>query len=730
MKTNDIHSFKFHEGRPEFLGATVMDGGVNFAIRSRNASSCTLHLFELAHISSMESGAISADKVAASIVFPQTCRFNDTFAIFIENLDFTKYLYSYTFDGPFSPQEGHLFDKGRLLADPYARMYSGFDRWAELSQVDEKGRRVVLSAIVEGKYDWGEEKAPGLRDSELVIYELNVHNFSYGGSNEPLKGKLDAVLEKIPYLKDLGVNCVELLPIFEFDELDCKYRAPDGGRLHNVWGYNSIGYFAPKASYLNGGTAEEKIAKLKDFVKEMHAAGIEVILDVVYNHSPEYDRSGEYISYRGIDNKSYYILSQNGEYVDYTGCHNTIDCNGELARRMIIDSLCYWAAEFHIDGFRFDLASVFYRHSDGSAIVDEISRHPVLSKVKLIAEPWDAAGLYQLGSFGADVNWDDSTYSCGCRNRWSEWNGRYRDTIRRFVKGDGSVLWNLKESLCGSPDLYAGQGRGSRASVNFVTAHDGFTLMDLVSFNSKHTKANGEDGRDGSDDNFSWNCGYEGIITDEMPAACGNGIDPESLIEVNSLRIRQIKNFITLLMVSRGIPMILAGDEFGNSQKGNNNAYCQDNELSWVEWENLEKNARIHRFFKRMIAFRKANPVLSSPDHYKYKACESNAYPDLSWHGCKAWNEDENYGGLCLGMLVNCSQASVNDKFIYVIMNMHWEAHPFELPEMPGGMKWHVAVNTSMPEPEDIFETGCEPVIENKMEVLLGARSIMVLVCR
>ncbi len=723
MKTNDIHSFKFHEGRPEFMGATVMDGGVNFAIRSRNASSCTLHLFELAHISSMESGAISANKAAASIVFPQTCRFNDTFAIFMENLDFTKYLYSYTFDGPFSPQEGHLFNSSRLLADPYARMYSGFDRWAELSQVDEKGRRVVLSAIVEGKYDWGDEKAPGIRDSELVIYELNVHNFSYGGSNESLKGKFDAVLAKIPYLKDLGVNCVELLPIFEFDELDCKYKAPDGGRLHNVWGYNSIGYFAPKASYLNGGTAEEKIAHLKDFVKEMHAAGIEVILDVVYNHSPEYDKSGEYISYRGIDNKSYYILSPNGEYVDYTGCHNTIDCNGEFARRMIIDSLCYWAAEFHIDGFRFDLASVFYRHSDGSAIVDEISRHPVLSKVKLIAEPWDAAGLYLLGSFGADVNWEDSTYSCGCRNRWSEWNGRYRDTIRRFVKGDGSVLWNLKESLCGSPDLYAGQGRGSRASVNFVTAHDGFTLMDLVSYNSKHNEANGEDGKDGSDDNFSWNCGHEGIITDDMPA----------VKEVNNLRTRQIKNFIALIMVSRGIPMILAGDEFGNSQRGNNNAYCQDNELSQVEWENLEKNERIHRFFKRMIAFRKAHPVLSNPGHYKYMACESDNYPDLSWHSCKAWREDVNYGGLCLGMLVNCNnelnQAAAG-QFIYVIMNMHWEAHVFELPAMPEGMEWHVAVNTSMQEPEDIFDSGSEPVIENKMEVLAGARSIMILVCR
>lgn len=724
MKANEIHKFKFKAGNPSLPGATVMEGGVNFALRSKYASSCTLHLFESGHIAHLASNrqAITVKEAAASIEIPESFRFNDCFAIFIEGLDYENFLYSYTCDGPFTPQEGHLFDSSRLLADPYSRMYCGFDEWAELSQVDEKGRRVVLSAIVDGKYDWEDEKRPGIEDSKLVIYELNVHNFSYGGSNEPLKGKLDAVLEKIPYLKDLGVNCVELLPIFEFDELDCKYRAPDGGRLHNVWGYNSIGYFAPKASYLNGGTAEEKIAKLKDFVKKMHAAGIEVILDVVYNHSPEYDRSGEYISYRGIDNKSYYILSPNGEYVDYTGCHNTIDCNGEFAQRMIIDSLCYWAAEFHIDGFRFDLASVFYRHSEGSAIVDEISRHPVLSKVKLIAEPWDAAGLYQLGKFGAA----DSS------NRWSEWNGRYRDTIRRFVKGDGSVLWNLKESLCGSPDLYAGQGRGSRASVNFVTAHDGFTLMDLVSYNSKHNEANGEGGRDGSDNNYSWNCGYEGI-TDEMPAVYANGIESERFKEVSNLRIRQIKNFATLLMVSRGIPMILAGDEFGNSQRGNNNAYCQDNELSWVEWEDLESNARIHRFFKKMIAFRKAHPVFSNPAHYKYAACDSNSYPDLSWHSCKAWNEEDIHGGLCLGMLVNCNDNSNEAEaaqFIYVMMNMHWEAHSFELPEMPDGMKWHVAVNTSMPEPEDIFDPGCESVIENKMEVLLGARSIMVLVCR
>ena len=461
MKANEIHKFKFKAGNPSLPGATVMEGGVNFALRSKYASSCTLHLFESGHIAQLASNrqAITVKEAAASIEIPESFRFNDCFAIFIEGLDYENFLYSYTCDGPFSPQEGHLFDKSRLLADPYARMYSGFDRWAELSQVDEKGRRVVLSAIVDGKYDWEDEKRPGIEDSKLVIYELNVHNFSSGEKDAALCGKLDALLAKIPYLKDLGVNCVELLPIFEFDELDCKYSAPTGERLHNVWGYNSIGYFAPKSSYLNGATAKEKISNLKDFVKKMHAAGIEVILDVVYNHSPEYDRSGEYISYRGIDNKSYYMLSQNGEYVDYTGCHNTIDCNGEFARKMILDSLCYWACEFHIDGFRFDLASVFYRHSpsscncpedNSSVIVKEISAHPALSKVKLLAEPWDAAGLYQLGTFGDEIDCGSAVdhgtkHSCQDesafnfkpsyhKNPWSEWNGRYRDTIRRFVK--------------------------------------------------------------------------------------------------------------------------------------------------------------------------------------------------------------------------------------------------------------------------------------------------------
>jgi len=720
---------------------------VNFSVYSRYATDCTLVLFH-----------DREEKPFVEIPFFKEFRLGNVFSMIIFDLDYENIEYGFRMDGPYEPEKGHWFDKSKILLDPYAKLIVGRDVWGQDPNWDslyQYRARVVLD-----DFDWEDDMPLETPINDLIVYEMHVRNFTCGAaSGVKHKGTFAGIIEKIPYLKELGVNCVELMPIHEFDEFENRRVSPvDGRQLFNLWGYSNVGFFAPKAAYASSGRFGMQVDELKNLVKRLHANGIEVMLDVVFNHTAEGNEHGPYISYRGIDNKTYYMLDSDGHYYNFSGCGNTLNCNNPNVRDMIVESLRYWVTDYHIDGFRFDLAAILGRDQNGNPmsnppLLESLAHDPILGKTKLIAEAWDAGGLYQVGSF---PSW----------GRWAEWNGKFRDSIRRFLKSDAAVLGDVKERIIGSPDLYASQGRGIKASVNFVTAHDGFTLMDLVSYNSKHNEANGEDNRDGENNNNSWNCGCEGETDDP---------------DINNLRHRQVKNAITMLMVSQGIPMVLSGDEMGNSQQGNNNAYCQDNEIAWLDWNNLEKNAvsmllvsqgipmvlsgdemgnsqqgnnnaycqdneiawidwndmeknaDIFRYFKQMIKFRRQHKVLRYENHLRHCDYRGLGYPDFSWHGVKAWQPECGYNNLTAAFMLNGQYAQtdgVADDFIYVAMNMHWEMHGFELPQLPQGMEWRVFANTGVEAPNDIFEPGEEPLIDGQSEVLVGPRSIIILVGR
>ena len=691
--THEYKGLKLRAGRPYPFGTMVVGNMVNFSVYSRYATECTLVLFHN-----------HEEEPFIEIPFFKEFRLGNVFSMIIFDLDYENIEYGYRMDGPFCPAEGHRFDKSKILLDPYAKLIVGRDVWGKQPNWDslyQYRARVVLA-----DFDWENDMPLETPVNDLIVYEMHVRNFTCGAaSGVKHRGTFAGIVEKIPYLLELGVNCVELMPIHEFDEFENYRPSPvDGHPLYNLWGYSNVGFFAPKAAYASSGRFSMQVDELKNLVKRLHANGIEVILDVVFNHTAEGDQRGPYISYRGIDNKTYYMLTPDGSYYNFSGCGNTLNCNNPNVRDMIVESLRYWVTDYHIDGFRFDLAAILGRDQNGNPmsnppLLESLAHDPILGKTKLIAEAWDAGGLYQVGSF---PSW----------GRWAEWNGKFRDSIRRFLKSDPNVLGDVKERIIGSPDLYASQKRGIKASVNFVTAHDGFTLMDLVSYNDKHNEANGEDNRDGENHNNSWNCGWEGPTDD--PA-------------INRLRHQQVKNAITMLMVSQGIPMVLSGDEMGNSQQGNNNAYCQDNEIAWLDWNDLDRNADIFRYFKQIIKFRRLHKVLRYDDHLSHCDYRNLGYPDFSWHGVKAWQPESGYNNLTAAFMLNGKYAD-NDDFIYVAMNMHWEMHGFELPQLPEGMAWHIFANTGMEVPEDIFEPGEEPVIENQREVLVGARAIIILV--
>ena len=693
--THEYKGLKLRPGTPYPFGATVLGNVVNFSVYSRYATACTLVLFHK-----------HEEEPFVEIPFFREFRMGNVFSMIIFDLDYEDIEYGFRMDGPFDPEEGHRFDKSKILLDPYAKLIVGRDVWGQepnWGSLYPYRARVVLD-----DFDWEHDLPLETPVNDLVVYEMHVRNFTCGtASGVKHRGTFAGIVEKIPYLKELGVNCVELMPVHEFDEFENSRVSPvDGHRLCNLWGYSNVGFFAPKAGYASSGKFGMQVDELKNLVKKLHANGIEVILDVVFNHTAEGNEQGPTISYRGIDNKTYYMLTPDGSYYNFSGCGNTLNCNNPNVRDMIVESLRYWVIDYHIDGFRFDLAAILGRDQNGNPmsnppLLESLAHDPILGKTKLIAEAWDAGGLYQVGSF---PSW----------GRWAEWNGRFRDSIRRFLKSDESVLADVKERIIGSPDLYASQGRGIKASVNFVTAHDGFTLWDLVSYNSKHNEANGEDNRDGESNNNSWNCGCEGETDDP---------------DINNLRRRQVKNAVTMLMVSQGIPMVLSGDEMGNSQQGNNNAYCQDNEIAWLDWNNLEKNADIFRYFKQMIRFRRRHKVLRYEDHLRHEDYLNLGYPDFSWHGVKAWQPETGHNNLTLAFMLNGRYAD-NDDFIYVAMNMHWEMHGFQLPQLPEGMVWRVFANTGIEAPDDIYEPGKEHLIESQHEVLVGPRSIMVLVGR
>jgi glycogen operon protein len=609
----------------------------------------------------------------------------------------------------------HHFDPHQILLDPYAHAIGGRDIWSDAKRAaDLSGMSDNIfqhrGRITYDDFDWGSDRPLEIPTEDLVVYEMHVRGFTrHPSAGVKHAGTFAGLRDKIPYLKELGVNSVELMPIYEFDELEGVHNHPETGEmLVNYWGYSTVGFFAPKAGYAATGKTKDGtmvVDELKTLVKELHSNGIEVMLDVVFNHTAEGNEYGPTISFRGIDNVTYYMLTPEGYYFNFSGTGNTLNCNNPVVRGMVLDCLRYWAAEYHIDGFRFDLAAILGRDQSGAPMVnppllEALANDPVLAKCKLIAEAWDAGGLYQVGSFPAF-------------GRWGEWNGKYRDTLRRWIKGDGGLVSDLALRLQGSPDLYI--TRGPTASINFITCHDGFTLMDMVSYNNKHNEANGENNNDGANDNNSWNSGWEGETGDQG---------------IQKLRIQQIKNAFALLMVSQGVPMMLMGDEMGQTQHGNNNMYCHDTELSWLDWSLLKQNPDLFRFFKSCIAFRQAHPVFHNRWHLRGQDYLGSGYPDISWHGAYAWRADWSESSRLLAFMLDGKYADggmTQDNTIYVVTNTHWESYDVELPGLPKGQQWFVFANTGASEPEDVWDTGAEPVLSDQSHFLVGARSVVIL---
>ena len=689
--THEYAGYRLRPGRAFPFGATFVPGGVNFSVYSSHATACTLVLFEQGR-----------PQPLAEIPFPDNFRIGNVFAMTVFNLDYENLEYGYRMDGPFDPASGHRFDKTKVLLDPYARAVAGRDVWGARPDWDRSGP--YRGRLVFDDFDWEADVPLQTPIEDLIIYEMHVRGFTrHPSSGVKFPGTFAGIREKIPYLKELGVNCVELMPIYEFDEFENSRPGPDGNLLLNYWGYSTVGFFAPKAGYAATGKLGMQVDELKALVKELHRNGIEVFLDVVFNHTSEGNERGPCVSLRGIDNKTYYMLTPDGYYYNFSGTGNTLNCNHPVVRSLVVDCLRYWVTEYHIDGFRFDLASVLGRAPSGAPmtnppLLESLAFDPVLARCKLIAEAWDAGGLYQVGSFPG-------------YGRWAEWNGKYRDCIRKFLRGDPGMIGEVAARLQGSHDLYG--WRGATASVNFVTCHDGFTLYDLTTYNHKHNAANGEDNRDGCNDNDSWNCGAEGPTDD--PAT-------------NALRRRQIKNAVAMLMVSQGVPMILMGDEVGRTQGGNNNAYCHDNELSWLDWGLCQTNGELFRFFKHLLAFRRAHPVLRNRGAAPGRAGGSVT---ISWHGTRAWHVDWAAGGRTLAFMISGRRGTESDgaaHHIYVAMNMHWETHGFELPRLRDGRKWHVFANTGVAAPEDAWEVGSEPALAEQGWVMAGDHSVVVLV--
>ena len=698
--THNYRDFKLRRGKPFPFGASLVPGGVNFSIFSRHATDCTLVLFER-----------HGEQPMMEIPFPEEFRIGNVYCMVVFGLDYENLEYGYRMDGPNDFAKGQWFDRTKILADPYAKLMGGRDVWG--TPPDWLNNYQHRSRIVFDDFDWEDDRPLEIEPEDQIIYEMHVRSFTRDPSSavpEKHQGTFAGIRDKIPYLKELGVNAIELMPIFEFDEFENSRVNPETGEmLLNYWGYSTVGFFAPKAGYAATGKLGMQADELKALVKELHKNGIEIILDVVFNHTAEGNEQGPTISFRGIDNKTYYMLTPEGYYFNFSGCGNTLNCNNPIVRDLVLDCLRYWAEEYHIDGFRFDLASILGRDPWGfplanPPLLESLAFDPILAKCKLIAEAWDAGGLYQVGSFPA-------------YGRWAEWNGKYRDTVRKFIKGDATV-GEMAQRLQGSPDLYAWEGRAPATSINFITAHDGFTLMDLVSYNDKHNQANGENNNDGDNSNESWNCGWEGATDD---------------LAIQALRRRQIKNALAMLMVSQGVPMILMGDELGRTKQGNNNTYCHDNELNWLDWQLLDTNADLFRFFQQCIAFRKAHPVLRNRQHFQNQDYVGSGYADITWHGTQAWNADWSKDSRCLAFLLcgkHARQGTREDNYIYVAMNLHWQANWFELPGLPADMNWHVFANTGAASPEDIWQPGSEPKLEDQGGILLGDRSVVILVGR
>lgn len=650
-----VEGFKIRPGFFRMYGACVASNGVSFTINSHGATRCTLLLFKP-----------QAPKPYARIPFPDSYRIGDTYSMLVYDIKPDEFEYAFSFDGPYEPAKGLLFNEENVLLDPYSRAVTGQRKWGEKP---EGGKDFEYRArVVKSSFDWGNIKQLEQPFEDLVIYEIHVRGYTKDkSSGVSAPGTFAGLKDKIPYLKDLGINAVELMPIFEFDEMESA-RVVDGVQLYNYWGYNTVSFFAPNTSYAFNEEHNHEGDELKSLIKALKENGIEVILDVVFNHTAEGNEMGPCFSFKGIDNNVYYMLTPDAHYYNFSGCGNVMNCNHPVVRNFIIDCLRHWAIEYRVDGFRFDLASILGRDQNGAPmanppILESLAFDPVLGKMKLIAEAWDAGGLYQVGSF---PSW----------NRWAEWNGRYRDDMRSFLKGDDGMAGNAITRITGSRDLYSPESRGHKASVNFLTCHDGFTLYDLYSYNEKHNEKNGWNNTDGDNNGHSWNCGAEGETDDP---------------NVNGLRRRLIKNAFAALLCSRGPAMFFAGDEFCNTQFGNNNAYCQDNIISWLDWGRLEEFKEIHDFVRHMIQFRKEHPILRKMT--KPSSCQ---FPEISVHNGTPFNASTDYKTKLIGiMYAGRNEEDTEDDIVFYCMNAYWDPLVMQLPVLPNGKHWHVDTNTN-----------------------------------
>jgi isoamylase len=677
-------------GRSFPPGATVVEGGVNFCVFSRKASAIELLLFE---------SACDAEPTRVVSLDASGHRTYHYWHAFVPGLRAGQ-IYAYRALGRSDPTRGLRFDPAKALLDPYGRAVvvpDGYDRLAA-SRPGGNTKAAMRSVVADPRaYDW-EDDAPLRRPfATSVIYEMHVAGFTRHPSSGVVpekRGTYAGVIEKIPYLQDLGITAVELMPVFQFDSQDC----PPG--LVNYWGYSPVSFFAPHAGYSSRRDPLSPVDEFRDLVKALHRAGIEVILDVVYNHTAEGDHDGPTLCFRGLDNETYYLLQPNrARYADYTGTGNTLNANEAVVRRLIVDSLRYWVRHMHVDGFRFDLASVLSRDESGAPlsrppVLWDIESDPVLAGTKLIAEAWDAAGLYQVGSFGGDA--------------WQEWNGKFRDDVRRFVKSDNDTVVAFGHRCFGSPDLYGRKDGGPEQSINFITSHDGFTLNDLVSYNAKHNEANGEDGRDGSDANFSWNCGAEGPTAD--PA-------------IERLRLRQVKNFLAITLLSLGVPMLLMGDEVRRTQRGNNNAYCQDNEISWFDWTLVERYSDLHRFVKTLVRQR----IMLGKDLgvAGVSLNELLRSAEIEPHGVRLHEPDLSPWSHSLAVTVRPRLQAAS---LHAMFNAFWQPVTFELPRPEAGVhgRWRRWIDTYRDSPDDVCDGPLAPAVESP-RYTVEARSLVVL---
>ena len=712
-------------GAPDPLGPTVKHDGINFAVHSSAATRMELLLFD--NVTDLRPSQVIP-------LVPETNKTGDVWHIFVEGLP-NKTLYNLRAGGPYeADKNGTRFNVHKTLLDPYAPAVTGDFYWFKGDALGydnsdpTDGERHLVAGTVDNvagaprcvayrsDFDWDGDKHPDIPIEESIIYEVNVRGFTQHHSSESdLAGSYRGFIEKIPYLKELGVTAVELLPIFEFDQFDGPFRDPTTGeRLANAWGYNTVAFFAPESHYSYYGKLGEQVDEFKMLVRALHREGIEVILDVVFNHTREGNHFGPTISFKGLDNNVYYMLTPQPQfYNDFTGCGNTLNCNHPVVRKFILDCLRYWVNEMHVDGFRFDLAAVFsidvdQQEKGKTPIIAEIESDPVLSRIKLIAEPWSIR-QYRLGSFSD--------------RRWAEWNGKFRDTVRQWVKGD-PVAPDLASRVAGSYDLFVDQNesRSPFHSINFVSCHDGFTLNDLVSYNDKHNLRNGEDNRDGANDNNSWNSGYEGDLADaDLPDA--------KKAEIEDLRRRQIKNFLTLLFVSQGTPMLLYGDEMMRTARGNNNTVFQDNDLNWINWELAKTNADVLRFTKLIIAFRKRHGFVRRWRYLTDDQAETPLLRNITWHGIKPLAPDFGGGSRFIAWVLEAFESSQrSDLPVYVGTNTFWEPLTIELPECKD-RRWYRVVDTALPVGEDIVSEE-EAFFLPEKTYLIRPRTTIILVAR